>query len=81
MIDLVLVKKDMVHYMQDVRTVRVMGGCFSDHHTALYKIRWKGEWIKGKDMVNVARMIRGEKLREHQYIEGNTRCLESKNVE
>ena len=31
MIDLVLVKKDMLHYAEDVRTVRGMGRGLSDH--------------------------------------------------
>ena len=31
-IDLVLVKKDMLHYVQNVREVRGMGQGVSDHH-------------------------------------------------
>ena len=32
------------------------------------------------EVVNGARRIRREKLREHQYMEGYARCLESKRV-
>ena len=31
-------------------------------------------------MVNVAKRIRNEKLREHQYMKGYARCLESEKV-
>ena len=37
--------------------------------------------IKKIEEVNGARMIRSEKLREHQYMEGYARCLESKRVD
>ena len=39
MIDMVLVKKDMLHYVQDVRAVRGMRRGFSDHHVLLCKVR------------------------------------------
>ena len=32
LVDLVMVKKDMLRYVQDVRAVRGMGRGFSDHH-------------------------------------------------
>ena len=32
MIDMMLVKKDLLPYLQDVRAVRRMGRGFSDHH-------------------------------------------------
>ena len=32
-------------------------------------------------MVNGAREIRSEKLREHQYMEGYARCLERKRID
>ena len=35
MIDLVLVKRDMLRYMQDVRAVRGMGRDLSDHYVVL----------------------------------------------
>ena len=47
MIDLVMVKEDMLHYMQDMRAEREMGRGLSDHHVVLCKVRvvgpWKGE--------------------------------------
>ena len=39
MIDLVMVKKDMLQYVQDVRVVRAMGLVPSDHHVVLCKVR------------------------------------------
>ena len=42
MIDLVLVKKDMLRYVQDVNAVRGMGRSFSDHHMVLCKVRLVG---------------------------------------
>ena len=43
MIDLVLVKKDMLHFVQDVRAVRGMRQGISDHYIVLCKI--KVVWI------------------------------------
>ena len=42
MIDLVLVKRDMLPYVQDVRAVRGMERGLSDHHVLLYKVRLVG---------------------------------------
>ena len=81
MIDLVLVKKDILRYMQDVKAVRGMGRGLSDHHVALCKARLVGAWIKNREMVVGVRMIRCEKLRENQYREGYARSLEGKRVE
>ena len=39
MIDLVLVKKEMLHYVQDVRAARGMGLGLEDHHVVLCKVR------------------------------------------
>ena len=35
-----------------------------------------GTWIRRREVVNGARRIRSEKLREHQYMVGYARCLE-----
>ena len=43
MIDLVLVKRDMLQY---VHNVREMGRGLSDHHVVLCKVRLAGAWIK-----------------------------------
>ena len=39
MIDLVLAKKDMLRYEQDVRAVRGMKRGLSDHHVVLCKVK------------------------------------------
>ena len=75
MIDLVLVKRDMLQYGQDVRAVRGLGCCLSDHHVLLCKVRLVGAWIKRREVVVGARRIRSEKLREHQYKEGYASLL------
>ena len=81
MIDLVLVKKDMLHFMQDMRAVRGMARAFSDHHVVLCKVRFVGTWINRREVVNGARRIRSEKLRELEYREGYARSLEGKRVQ
>ena len=55
--------------MQDVRVVRGMGRSLSNHHFVLCKVRLVRAWIKRKEVAVVARRIRNEKLREHQYRE------------
>ena len=62
MIYLVLVKKDMLQYVQDVRVVRGMEQGLSDHHVVLCKVRLVGAWIKRRKVVVGAR---SEELREH----------------
>ena len=59
-----LVKKDMLRFEWDVRAVRGMGRDISDHHV-LCKVRLVGPWIKRREIVDGARKIRSEKLREH----------------
>ena len=63
MIDLVLVKRDM---MRNVKDVRGMGQGLPDHHVVQCKVRLVGAWIKRREVVVQARKIRSEKLREHQ---------------
>ena len=53
----------------------------SDNHVVPCKVRLVGSWIKEKEVVDGARRIINEKLREHQYREGYTRSLEGKKVE
>ena len=76
MIDLVLGKKDMLPYVQDVRAVTGMRRGLLDHHVLMRKIRLVGEWIKRREVVTEAWRIISEKPREHQYREGNTMSLE-----
>ena len=45
MIDLVLVKTDMVRYMRDVKAVRGMRRGLSDHHVELYTVDL--DWVPG----------------------------------
>ena len=80
MIDLVLVKKDVLCFIQDVRTVRRMGRGVSDHHVVLCNVRFVGTWIKRREIGDGDRRIRSEKLREQLYIEEYTRSLEGKRV-
>ena len=63
--DLVLMKKDMLRFGQDVRAVRGMGRNISDHHVVLCKVRLMGTWIKRREVLDRAKRIRSEKLREH----------------
>ena len=70
MMHLVLVKKDMLHYVEDMRAVRVMGRDLSDHHVVLCKVRLVGTCINRREVVDGARRIRREKLREDWYREG-----------
>ena len=80
-IDLEVVKRDMLQYLLDVRVVRGMGRGLSDHHVVLRKVRLVGTWIKRREMVVGARRAKSEKLREHQYREEYARSLEGKGVE
>ena len=58
--------------------MRGIGRGLSDHHVVLCKVRLVGARIKRRKMVDGARKIRCEKLREHQYTEGYARSLEEK---
>ena len=51
MIDLVLVKKDMLLYMHDVRAAKGIGGDLSDHHVVLCKVRLVMSWVKMREVV------------------------------
>ena len=72
-IDLVLVKKHILHFVQDVRAVRGMGRGFSDHHVVLCKVMLVRTWIKRRDGIVRTMRIRSEEMREHQYREGYVR--------
>ena len=67
--------------MQNMRTVRGMECSLSNHYVVLCKVRLVGAWIKRREVVVGARMIRSKKLREHQYREGSAKSLEGKGVE
>ena len=57
MVNRVLVRKDFLPYVQDVRAVRAMGQDLSDHYVLLYKFRLVGTWIKRREVVDEARRI------------------------
>ena len=63
--DLVVVKRDMLRYVQDVRAVRGMRRGLSHHYVLLCKVRLVGGWIKRRKVVVGARRIKSKKLREH----------------
>ena len=46
MIDMVLVKDDMLRYVQNMMVMIRMGRDLSDHHVVLCKVRLVGAWIK-----------------------------------
>ena len=50
MIDLVGVKRDMLRYVQDVKTVRRMGHCLSRYHVVLCKVRLVGDGIRRREV-------------------------------
>ena len=81
MIDLVLVKKDMLRYVQDVRAVRGMGRCLSEHYVVRCKVRLLEVWIKRREVVVGVKRFMSEKLRVHQYRREYARSLEGKGVE
>ena len=58
----------MLCYVQDVRTVRLIGQYLLDHHAVLSTVRSVDVWNKRREIVNVNRTIRSEKLGEQQYI-------------
>ena len=49
--DLVLGKRDMLRYVQDVKVVREMGRDLSDHYVVPCKFRLVGAWIKRRKVV------------------------------
>ena len=60
MIDLVLVRRDMLRYVQDVWEMRGMGQNLSDHHVVVCKVKLVGAWIKRREVVVGSRRIRSK---------------------
>ena len=58
-----------------------MGRSLSDHYVVLCEVRLVGTWIRSRYVVDEARIIRSEKLRENQYRDLYTRSFEGKRVE
>ena len=48
MINVMLVKKDMLRFVQDVRAVREKGRDLSDHHIVQRKVRLVGHGLRGE---------------------------------
>ena len=80
-IDLVLMKKDILLFLQDVRAMGGMGRGISDHCAVMCKVRLVGTWIRWREVMDGARRIRSEKLKEHKYREEYARSLEKKRLE
>ena len=66
--DLVLVKKDMLRYVQDVRAVRGRGQSFTYHHVVLRK-------CQKNEVVNGTTKTRCEKLRNNSIWKGMIHIL------
>ena len=80
LIELVLVKKDMFRFAQDVKAGRRMGRGISNRHVVLCKVRLVGIWVKRRQLVDRATSIRSDKLSEYQYRKEYARSLEGKRV-
>ena len=78
---MVLVKKYMLRYEQDVNSMRGMGRGLSDHQDVLSKFRLMVAWIKMKEVVDGDSGIKSEKPRKHQHRERYDRSLEKKIVD
>ena len=74
-------EEDMLRCVQGVRAVRGMRRGLSDHLVILCKVRLVGTWIKKREVVAVARRIRNERLKEHQYKEEYASSLVDKGAE
>jgi hypothetical protein len=81
LIDLVLVKKEMLKYVMDVRAVRGLGMGISDHHVVLCKIKLVGAWMERKVSGMEVGRIRSERLNEQEYNEEYMRQLSNKVVD
>ena len=81
MIDLFLVKKDTLRYVQHVMTLKGIGRGLLDHRVVLCYARLVVAWIRRRDVVDGARRVRSEKLKKHQYREGYARTVERKRLE
>jgi len=49
MIDYMMVRKDMLRDVCDVRSIRGLGGGLSDHMIVLCKLRLSGVWIRKEE--------------------------------
>ena len=68
----------MLKPLNDVLTVRGLGGGISNHNVVLSKVNLVRLKIKSRKEMNEVGRIKGKRLREQQYKEEYTRALESK---
>ena len=80
LIDVVLVKKEMLKYVMDVKSVRGMGMGISDHYIVLCKIKFVGAWMEKKGRGMEVGRIRSERLSEQSCKEEYSRILVSREV-
>ena len=81
MIDFVLVKKEMLKYVMDVRVVRGLSMDISDHIVVLCKIKLVGVWLEKKEVRKVVGRIKCEKLSDQVCKEKYVGELSNKVVE
>ena len=80
MIDLVLVK-EILKYVLDVKSVRGLGMGLSDHYVVLCKIKLVEAWMKRKVIRKEVGRIKSEKLNEKGNKDKYLKALASKSVE
>ena len=78
MIDLILVKRDMLKYLCDVKVVRGLSGDLSDHLIVLCKIRLIGTWMERKERNRKGERIRSERLKNEEYKREYKQAIENK---
>ena len=71
MIDIMLVKRDMLRYVQDVREMRGMGCGLSDHYDVLCKVRLVKVWIKRREVMVAARRIMHDRSAWQRFVRGD----------
>ena len=81
MIDFVLVKKEMLKYVMDVKVVRGLSMDISDHIVVLCKIKLVGVWLEKKEVRKVVGRIKCEKLSDQVCKEKYVGELSNKVVE
>src|SRR5678815_5157894 len=81
MTDFVFVKKEMLKYVLDVKSVRGLGMGLSDHYVVLCKIKLVGAWTERKVIQKEVGKIKSEKLSEQGNKDKYVRALASKSVE
>lgn len=81
LIDLVLVKKEMMRDILDVKAIRGLNGGISDHMIVLCKLRLIGSWVKKRQVECKVGRIRSERLTEAVKSQEYVRILEGRKEE